>query len=88
MGTCSRPNGYPTRRKIFDNIKFKGNCALNTNFYVLWFVENYIDRISDNVSIDSSPELNAAFASGAKNFIFPSDVFFLLKKNNYSQRGY
>ncbi len=69
----------PTRRKIFDNIKFKGNCALNTNFYVLWFVENYIDHIADNVKIDSSPELNAAFASGAKNFIFPSDVFFYLK---------
>lgn len=69
----------PTRRKIFDNIRFKGNCALNTNFHVLWFVENYIDHIADNVKIDSSPELNAAFASGAKNFIFPSDVFFYLK---------
>lgn len=69
----------PTQRKIFDGIRFKGSCAQNMNFHVLWFVENYIDRISDTVNIDSSVELNEAFSSGAKNFVFPSTVFFYLK---------
>lgn len=69
----------PTNRKIFDRIKFKGSCAQNTNFHVLWFVETYIDRIADKVNIDSSVELNDAFSCGGKNFIFPSDVFFYLK---------
>ena len=36
------------------------------NFHVLWFVENYIDRISDTVTIDSSVELSEAFRQEPK----------------------
>ena len=70
---------YSGKVKIFYNIIFSGNAVNSIKFKIDWFVSQFVDGIYDNVSIDSSTEINQAMSSGIKHVEFSGDRFYYLK---------
>lgn len=67
-------------RKIFEEVTFSGT-VFSQVFEITWFVDQYLNAFQEQeVSIDSSVQINKALSSGAKLFHFDlNNKYFYLK---------